>query len=164
MPGSTWPTLKGAVSDVGYRSEVAFAVAFRSEADKDRLMALVPADVRPHLDEMVKYGTDRVTYYEEAIKWYAKRIVGGHDGFEDVEAAEDFLALAEDASSDGTIPSTGVFIRVGEDYDDVEERSWRGDTDPEDALPWPFDLMHISRTAIITSWDSESPDGDGDGR
>lgn len=137
---------------MGYRSEVAYAIALRNREDKDALLAQLHDDV---LEQIRKDGCfteedDRLLFHDNGVKWYSSRLLmGAAEGYPEVDAHEALIQAAKDASSEG-MPMTGIFVRIGEETDDIEEDFW-GDAS-DDGLPEWFDLIEVERR-IVVNWE-----------
>lgn len=129
---------------MGYRSEVAYVIAFKSTEDRDRLLARLPDDVVARLldpDDGVTLTPTQIRFHEEDTKWYPSYF-----------SVQDHLLLLEVAKEphwegdDGYVSSVGVFARIGEDWSDIEYETW---SDARDGLPYPWDLLDIERSMSI---------------
>ena len=133
---------------MGYRSDVAYTIRFTDDHDTNNEQSfytfLLEAKANPNcqiaLAEVeVSAKKHTFTFNAESVKWY--------DNYPDVMSHMALVHLAEDWSCqvrEGKLHcSIGVmFLRVGEDTTDVEER-FNGDYDHE----W----MSVSRQ-ITTDW------------
>jgi len=138
---------------MGYRSEVGYAIATGSVEDRDRVIAAVPAERWDAIKGQVILGDTLIAFYECSAKWYCSRLFGAESS-PDVDAHEELLRVAEDLDLDhdsscgvSGVRSAGIFIRLGDEMGDVEENAWGGG----DGLPYPYDLLSISRS-IRTGW------------
>ena len=142
---------------MGYRSDVAYTIRFTDEASYRLFIAEAKAK---DLGGCFKNDT---AYYDEAecdderwcinfrangLKWY--------ESFADVAMHEKLIALAEDwcvtaehkAGAEGEVLDATyrlgyIFIRIGEDSDDIQERCG-GD--------YEWDWLQVSRQ-IVSDWD-----------
>lgn len=136
---------------MGYRSEVAYAVAFPTSAALEEFLASRPSEelesvLGPQGAKRVNDGTV-LAYHDGSIKWYrTEPLVPGYasgpsvHGYPWVDLHERMLDAARgwDAS-----PVVGVFIRIGEEFDDLEQDSWmHGDTED---MPSPWELLDVRR-------------------
>lgn len=138
---------------MGYRSEVAYAIAFRNKEDKDALLARLPDDVLADIrrDECFAEQDDRLLFRDSGVKWYSSRLMlGAMEGYREVDVHEQLISTAKDAHSEGEMPMVGIFVRIGEETDDIEEDFW-GDPS-EDGLPEWFDLIEVERR-IVVNWE-----------
>lgn len=136
---------------MGYRSNVAYAIQFCSVEDKDKFLATVPDKALALARESGLIERDNcLLFHEEYVKWYATRFIGS-DGYEDVDAHEEVINTAKDSVEE--IPHVGIFVRVGEESNDVEEDIW-GEPWGKDGLPDWYDLLHVE-TRVVVGWDEE---------
>lgn len=109
---------------MGYRSEVAYVLRFDNKADMDAFTALQLAKQDEHINDALKElqliqstSLERILYfYAENVKWYGD--------YPDVASHEKLLRQAIEM-----FDTAGYrFIRIGENYDDVEIKD-EGDYD-----------------------------------
>ena len=115
---------------MGYRSQVAFVVKFKSTQDRDAMWMLYANSDDAQKQEVAqelehRYAEPIITYQHDDIKWY--------EGYEEVTNFERFwdsfrdLADAEmngdEPQGDEPVHWACEFIRLGENTDDIEERS-----------------------------------------
>ena len=119
---------------MGYRSDVAYCMAFADEAKRDAFHELV----RLRKDVMSK-ELEQFCAIDEAMPWITASIkdVKWYDSFEDVRAHEDMLELCVECGG------SYKFVRIGEEYDDLDEREG-GDGDVD--VPW--DAFYVERTIV----------------
>lgn len=102
---------------MGYYSEVAYVAVGK----KDDMLAAIaawrlssPDQAAIQLDEVniVPHGDEHllVSFYTDGIKWY--------DSFDAIRAHESFLTSLEDK------PISARFVRIGEDVEDIETRTY----------------------------------------
>lgn len=112
---------------MGYYSEVAYVAVGK----KDDILAAIaawrlnsPDKAGIHLDEVdiVPRGNEHllVSFYADSTKWY--------DSFEGIQAHESFLLSLEDK------PIAARFVRIGEDENDIETRTYGDGCDGFDDL------------------------------
>lgn len=112
---------------MGYYSEVAYVAVGK----KDDMLAAIaawrlnsPDKAGIHLDEVdiVPRGNEHllVSFYTEGTKWY--------DSFEGIQAHESFLSSLDDK------PIAARFVRIGEDENDIETRTYGDGCDGFDDL------------------------------
>jgi len=99
---------------MGYRSEVAYVVAFKDEAQRDTFLALQIAkkddNINEALKEVKKLESNKLFYYADSVKWY--------DSYEGVKAHTDlYLEAVELYGDDG---AGYRFTRIGEEVEDIE--------------------------------------------
>jgi hypothetical protein len=126
---------------MGYRSEVGFRAAFRSNEDRDALWnRLTDREKELCLEAGLEIVPVGFQAHFPDTKWYEE--------YPDVKAIERLIRVCEEAAEgydeEDPIPNTGFFGRVGEDSDDTVERYWRTYDDPE--LPLPWELGQVVRT------------------
>lgn len=134
---------------MGYRSEVAYAILFNSQKDRDTVLAELTPEQQEIINADAKVQPTQILYHRDYIKWYATVDLGryGINGYAEVDAHEALLKAAQDAyEDDRRIISLGVFYRLGEEDDDSDRRVW-GDEEP--GFPDPWDLIGYRRELII---------------
>jgi len=97
---------------MGYRSEVGFIIRFKSKDDRDTFIELQRAKNDKHVTEAldcleIPDEEDYFGFHEEDTKWY--------DSSPDVQALN---ALRHEAHK--LFDAAWRFIRIGEDYSDVD--------------------------------------------
>ena len=116
---------------MGYRSQVVLAIGealipqfmvTMAKCPEARAMCFGDADQTRDFQ-----GEKGSLFFEwDHIKWYA--------GYEEVQAIEDFLNWAEDKLKIDGKEIDGDdhfrFVRIGEEYDDIETRGWGFDIHP----------------------------------
>ena len=110
---------------MGYRSQVVLAIAEPLIPQFMVTLAKCPA-ARPlcfgDAEHQRDFQGEKGSFFFEwdSIKWY--------DSFQEVQAIEDFLNWAEDRHTIGDEEIDGDdhfrFVRIGEEYDDIETRGW----------------------------------------
>jgi hypothetical protein len=117
---------------MGYRSEVAFAIKFPTAEQRDAFTAVIKLAAEPTelvcLAEYTNYDEQTYTGYFDNVKWYPD--------YDDVKAHH---MLMERAVEDHD--ASYRFIRIGEEYDDLEEQH-RGED-----VPW--DVIELHRSVRI---------------
>lgn len=149
---------------MGYRSEVAYAVAFPTSEALDAFLASRPPD---EVAGVFEDGAKRVdggrvlVYHEESIKWYATKLVPGY------ASVDRHVSLLDAAENEWTgSPTTGVFARIGEEWDDMEYDYWDNDLPFEEGgfahplpeggkMPSSWELIQVQRF-IEPLWKEES--------
>ena len=144
---------------MGYRSEVAYAIAFRNEQDKNTFLATVPDDLLARLRKSAEEDGEGLVETEDMLrlhingwKWYATRLMFGvMEGYSEVDDHEALIQLSKDfADGENGVPMTGVFARLGDEDDDDEYDYWG--EDPEGVVWSHWELISIRRF-IETGWD-----------
>ena len=101
---------------MGYRSNVHIAVAFDNADTLREVMAVyamnpLVQECNTAIDWEIK--NDTILYFSaEDSKWY--------EGYEDVQAYEHMLSVAEMFHKERGIEVAYYFVRIGEDIDDIE--------------------------------------------
>jgi len=116
---------------MGYRSQVVLAIAeplipqfMVTMAKSPQARAMCFGDGEPQRDFQGEKGS---LFFEwDSIKWY--------DSYESIQAIEDFINWAEDKLKIDGKEIDGDdhfrFVRIGEEYDDIETRGWGFDIHP----------------------------------
>ena len=101
---------------MGYTSNVCYQIAFKDRDTINKYIALVMAMGGERVKalkecdiERTPYGEYRINFYTTSVKWY--------ESYPDVQA---HMWLHEFAEERFPEDSSWVFVRVGEDIDDVE--------------------------------------------
>jgi hypothetical protein len=99
---------------MGYRSEVAYVVAFKDEEQRDTFLALQIAkkddNINEALKEVKKLESNKLFYYASDVKWY--------DSYPIVMAHTDlYLEAVELYGDDG---AGYRFTRIGEEVEDID--------------------------------------------
>ena len=147
---------------MGYRSEVAYAIIFKSTEDRDKILSRIT----PEQQEIIKQDgeaiirEDRILFHADGIKWYLSRELGQYDlkGYDVVDAHDALIEAAKEAedafTSDADDPtgvySMGVFLRLGEDDSDTERETW-GEYNVPEGFPDLWDLIDYRRE-ITVGW------------
>jgi hypothetical protein len=97
---------------MGYRSEVAYVVAFKDSEDREAFINLLIISKDPHtiqaLKELSKLESNKLLFHAEDVKWY--------DGYPDVKAhTQIYLQAVELFEGAGY-----RFTRIGEEVEDIE--------------------------------------------
>ena len=115
---------------MGYRSDVAYTIRFNSDHDENNKQSfftfLAEAKARAATAacflerEWVEFRIDearfRINFVADGVKWY--------ESYEDVKCHEALIDLASEWASDAD-NNSGIgymFVRVGEENDDVEQK------------------------------------------
>lgn len=125
---------------MGYRSDVAYAIAFPSEDKRIRFMATAALDPEIELKDFKLIDDTTVLFSYENVKWY--------DEYDWVKA---HIRLLEDAKKQ---MFGWQFFRVGEEAGDVEQ-----DGDDGDCCNAP-ELIEISQSLYVTDEGEEYPIGE----
>ena len=92
---------------MGYRSDVAYTIAFKNKEHRVRFMAVQALDPEIDLKEFNLVDDETILFYHWQVKWY--------DEYEMVKAHR---RLLEDAKEQGC---AWTFCRVGEEIGDIEQ-------------------------------------------
>ena len=108
---------------MGYRSEVHIAVAFDSKKNMDEVIAAYALNINVEKHNLVNdwvIKDDNILYFHaDHVKWY--------DNYEWVQGYEYMFELVEKFYEERDFSSAYRLLRVGEEDDDVEDRSdWFG--------------------------------------
>jgi len=144
---------------MGYRSEVAYTIRFKDEASyrlfiaeakaKPETVGCFPPNNDSHFEECACDDTRfAITFHAEQMKWYPSYPeVIMHESL--IQQAEDWVnseehraGLKGEPKPDYTYRLGYIFIRVGEESDDIEQR-YGGD--------YEWDWMQVSRQ-IVMDW------------
>ena len=97
---------------MGYRSEVAYVVAFKDSEDREAFINLLIISKDPHtiqaLKELSKLESNKLLFHAEDVKWY--------DGYPDVKAHTQIYLQAVELF-EGAVYR---FTRIGEEVEDIE--------------------------------------------
>ena len=104
---------------MGYRSDVAIAVAMVSKEDMDELMSVYALNMYVQKENLLseweigKYeGAWVAMYTAEDVKWY--------DTYDDIKGFEALGDLAKKFWEERSIPYAYRFVRIGEENSDIE--------------------------------------------
>ena len=130
---------------MGYRSDVYIAVAFASKSDMEEVLAVYTLDPRVQKADLVKdweVKEDNILLYSaEEVKWY--------DNYEDVQGIEYMLTLADQFHEERDMPIAHMFIRMGEEINDIEVREEHGGDDGN-LIEKLWDGVQLSRSVEVT--------------
>lgn len=130
---------------MGYRSDVAYAIRFKSREHRVRFMAAQALDPNIKLEDFKLVHDDCVLLHYEAVKWY--------EDYDDVKAHQRLLA---DAKTQGC---SWEFCRVGEETGDIEsERDYSIDDLGNEM--YPPDIIHPSQYVYIETEGEAYPSGE----
>ena len=141
---------------MGYRSTVAYAIVLTDPKDKTRLLSRLPAEQLARLrspESGLKETPTRLYFYETGIKWYSSSALPGVlEGYQEIDDHEALIAAAKEAdmaTGDEHIKMVGVFVRAGEETDDLEEDVWG--YPGEDGLPEWYELAEL-QVQVFVNW------------
>jgi hypothetical protein len=137
---------------MGYRSDVAYTIRFRGQKEDDFFLFLAEAKSKPELklalDECdIDTVRKRINFNCESTKWYESDLgVQSHMALLDLaEEWTEHPSNGEDIVKNHPLsgcPIGYVFIRIGEDDEDIERRQ---------GGEYELDWVYTSRE-IITDW------------
>lgn len=133
---------------MGYRSEICLAVAVKTAAQADELMAIYAMHPFVQKHDLAKYWKRLETsdavffhYYNDYSKWY--------ESYEDVQGFEHMLDLARTFSAERIqqgFPYAATKARIGEEIPDIETDEHASDADLQLAL---WDRVNINRSIAV---------------
>jgi hypothetical protein len=130
---------------MGYRSDVYIAVAFASKSDMEEVLAVYTLDPRVQKADLVKdweVKEDNILLYSaHDVKWY--------DNYEDVQGIEYMITLADQFHEERDMPIAHMFIRMGEEIDDIEVREDHGGDDGN-LIEKLWDGVQLSRSVEVS--------------
>ena len=116
------------VDVMGYRSDVTIAVAMTNKENMDELLSVYALNMYvqkhnllPEWEVGEYQGVWVAMYTADGVKWY--------DSYEDVTGLEALTKLAETFWEERGLPYAYRFIRVGEEYEDIEVSCNESSTD-----------------------------------
>jgi hypothetical protein len=129
---------------MGYRSEVAYKIAFAKKEDFWGFIAESKLDPDTALcfDED-SWGKDcfevdeekyEIRFLADSVKWY--------DDYPEVKCHEELWAKAEARCDEEQVEVSGAYARIGEESDDANEKFFGID---------PYEMVRISRQ-IVVDW------------
>lgn len=122
---------------MGYRSEVAYTIRFKRQDDYH--LFILEAKAKPETagcfsEIECNHTTMRIAYKVEGVKWY--------ESYPDVQMHEKLIEQAAawcEGVKENDLRLGYIFLRVGEDYDDIERKSG-GWVD--------YDWLRVERTIV----------------
>jgi hypothetical protein len=146
---------------MGYISEVAFKAHFNNSTDRDKVIGRLSEDrqERVRKNAIIPDSRPVVYFHFEAVKWYTSdTMLGVMSGFADINALDALVEACQNAANTHDdadyVPNTGVFIRIGEEYDDIVEQIWEPRQDDLGSLPYPWDTASVQRFIDLDGdWD-----------
>jgi len=130
---------------MGYRSDVAYTIRFKSKEHRIRFMATAVLGSMIKLDEFGLIDAETIIFKYDDIKWYAE--------FDYVKAHEQLL---EDAKAQGC---GWEFCRVGEEAGDTEQDGDEGIDDNGNAMDTAEELS-ICQSIRVSSYHEPYPIGE----
>jgi len=130
--------------NMGYRSDMLIAVAFKNKAQRDEVLAVYVMDQRvtdnnlaPARWKNYDAGEYPVLYFEaEDVKWY--------DNDDDVQGIEHLIDVASNFAQERGHPFASLYYRIGEELNDIETTEKKADPSGE-MLSFLFDMCGIKR-------------------
>lgn len=132
---------------MGYRSQVSAVVYFREPTKyamfiaKHKALEFTDSSGRGHSGTTTlwaEFGNDFTSFIHRNILLFKAEGYKWYPDYEDVKA---FHAMLEDAVEQG---GWYYFVRIGEDYEDIETRE--DNTHWFDGDPYPSDLLSVERS------------------
>ena len=100
---------------MGYYSNVAYVIEFKDKEQKETFINLQKVKdndfINDALMELLDDGDKMLGFHEDSVKWY--------DDFDDVKAHHELMESAAELFEEASY----LFIRLGEQSDDVEENA-----------------------------------------
>ena len=104
---------------MGYRSDVVIAVAMASKENMDELLSVYALNMYVQKDNLLPEW--EVGEYQDAwVAMYTAEYVKWYDSYDDVKGLSALPKLAETFWEERGLPYAYRFIRVGEEYEDIE--------------------------------------------
>ena len=123
---------------MGYYSDVAYAIVFADAEHKDQFLLELSDDDLEGIQDDGLMITDKGLYFETTgTKWY--------DEYLSVKRHRRVIEASKQAYDKG-VPLVGVFVRTGEDPQDIDYENW-GVSDGANKLPYWWNLAE-TRTTI----------------
>ena len=129
---------------MGYRSEVAIKIQYEDMASRNKILGRLTEQEQKHIRENMTIEEDRpvIWFYASHVKWYTKVAMQGiFEGFPEYNAIERLLSESEIANTadEDRVRSAGMFLRIGEEYEDIESHYWMAFTkEKKGVLDWDF--------------------------
>ena len=129
---------------MGYRSDVAYKIAFNNKEDFWGFIAESKLDPDTALcfdedswgKEYFEVDEEKyeIRFFADSVKWY--------DDYDEVKCHENLWSKAEDRCDEEQVEVNGAYARIGEESDDVNEKFFGDD---------PYEMVRISRQ-IVVDW------------
>ena len=135
---------------MGYRSSVAYVIAFADEHTMGKFVNHVFGSGDEHLinalkDCEVNFDSKRINFYAGDVKWY--------DSYDDIKGHTRLYELCHDEDTPFFNKSDYRFIRIGEESEDIQEDCSCGDFDP-------YDDFYVARSIETPFNTNYTPYGD----
>ena len=108
---------------MGYRSDVAIVVAFKTKEEMEEVVAVYRMDPRVQKHKIMEqwklcpdFDPPYMVYAETNVKWY--------DGSEDVQAIEHIASICDEFANARGFEYAYRLVRLGEADDDTEVDDW----------------------------------------
>lgn len=144
---------------MGYRSNVKSIIAFCSVEDRDEFLGRHPSKTKLVTDpdglgaRIVDAPNPAIVLEFAWVKWYGRDIrrLFPDMGYDDVIAWEDLMEAAEKDNEGGEMPTSGIFVRIGEELEDMTIERWTALDGDGDELMEPDVSGEIS-VSVISDW------------
>jgi hypothetical protein len=150
------------VTKMGYRSQVAYVIAFDDDADTKvmgQFINYVMGSGDEHLIEALKecevdFDLQRINFYASDVKWY--------DSYDEVKAHTKLYELCVNEETPFYPHAHARFVRVGEESGDIQEEDF-GDDPPYDEfythtdIRLPFDCHYRSYGTTLDELTQQQP-------
>lgn len=109
---------------MGYRSDVKYIIAFKTDEDRTKFLGEVELTVADHPDQDVRDipSAYKLTIYEQCTKPFIIRVhhedVKWYDNINSVRIETELVRVAED-----DYDADFEFLRIGEDHDDIDSQT-----------------------------------------
>ena len=104
---------------MGYRSEIVIAVAMANKEDMDELLSVYALNMYVQKENLLPEW--EVGEYEDAwVAMYTAEQVKWYDHLDDVKGLSALTKLAETFWEERGLPYAYRFVRVGDEYEDIE--------------------------------------------
>ena len=129
--------------NMGYRSDVIIAVAFKDNAHRDEVWAVYCMDPRVQKHDL----TGAWKNYDKGdypVLWYQGNCVKWYDSYEDVQGIEHLAEVASNFARERGYHYGSIYYRVGEEMTDMESAERAADPDGS-MMSMLYDLCGIKR-------------------
>jgi hypothetical protein len=147
---------------MGYRSEVVCAFVFNDELVRDTFHVTAMTKFRDYaIEHNNKDGSNMSAWTDSDFDWFEEaftaRSMEGNPTllmqFEDIKWYSDFASVrfVEDVMMDEAIERGGAyaFVRIGEDDEDIAQRSEASEQFIDSNYFYPGDYVHVARSIVV---------------
>lgn len=127
---------------MGYRSDVAVGIQFPTRDDLIGFCTFMRMNSNKHVMELLEEFSEVIGRDDDHVIMYTVDSVKWYDSYPEVQAMEFVLKMAQERDY------ATVFMRVGENYDDIEVEWHEPDAGKHSCL---YDLFDISRNILFPS-------------